>query len=98
MQVTKKTDKYTLLKDGSNYILNLGQIKKGDDTTTVLLFEGFTDLNLKGGCSCVTKTKKEIGNGDVEYTIKYTLCEKTITKTLTCNKNNITIKIIGSCT
>lgn len=97
MQITKTTNKFTFSKDGSNYVLNLGTIRKGEDTKTVLLFEGFTDLNLKGGCSCVTKKRKDLEDGKVEYSLEYTLCEKMILKTLTCINNNINIKIIGSC-
>jgi len=97
MKITKITDKYSFYKEGEGYILNLGTIRKGEDTKVELLFEGFEGLNLKGGCSCVTKTKTDLEEGKVKYTLKYTLCERDIIKTLTCTKNNINIKIIGKC-
>ena len=60
MKITKITDKYSFYKEGEGYTLNLGTIRKGEDTKVELLFEGFEDLNLKGGCSCVTKTKTDL--------------------------------------
>ena len=31
MKITKLTDKYTFYQDGNDYILTLGEIKKGDN-------------------------------------------------------------------
>ncbi len=95
--ITKTTDKYSFHQENGEYVLNFGTIKKGDDTSTDLLLEGYNNPTLTGGCSCVKKEKKVLEDSKVKYTLKYTLCERSILKTLEDISNNIKIKIIGKC-
>jgi hypothetical protein len=97
MRITKITDKYDFYQDGDYYILDLGNIIKGEDTTTELLLEGFNNPTLAGGCSCVSKTKNVLNETQVKYTLKYTLCERDVNKSLSDKVNNINIKIKGKC-
>ena len=97
MKITKTTEKYDFYQEEDYYVLNLGEIKKGEDTTTHLLLEGYKNPTLVGGCSCVSKSKEVLNEGQVKYILKYTLCERDINKTLNDKENNINIKIKGSC-
>jgi len=102
MKVSKITEKYLFYKDGNDYILNLGDIKKGDDTTTELLFEEVEDvkrLAINSTCGCTTADRNEIDSGTLSVKIKYNNCDPTFSKVLTCsnNKEAFKIKVKGSC-
>ena len=73
MKITKLTDKYTFYQDGDNYILTLGEIKKGDDTTTELLFEEVEDvtkLTVKKTCGCTTLGREEVNKNNTPISDK----------------------------
>lgn len=104
MKVTKTTEnKYLFYQDGNNYILNLGEIKKGDDTTTELLFEDVDNpekVTVRAVCGCTTTNKKIISSTSFSLNIKYTRCENPIDKTIVINEgkpNGLKIRIKGSC-
>lgn len=97
MTITKITDKYDFYQEGGDFILNFGKIKKGEDTTTEILLEGYNNPTLVGGCSCVSKSKEVLNENQVKYTLKYTLCERDINKILNDKENKINIKIKGQC-
>lgn len=100
MQIKKTTDKYLFYKDGSDYILDLGSIKKGEDTTTELLFEDVKELIVNSTCGCTVAERTELGNAKVSYKIRYKNCDASFSKVLNCynNKENFKIKIKGRCT
>ena len=102
MKITKLTDKYTFYQDGNDYILTLGEIKKGDDTTTELFFEvveDVTKLMVKKTCGCTTLGREEINKNTLKVSIKYTNCDYPISKTVICQNNKETFKILikGTC-
>lgn len=102
MKVRKTTEKYLFYQDGNDYILNLGGIKKGEDTTTELLFEeveNVKNLSVKKTCGCTTLGREEVDKNTLKILIKYTHCENPISKTVVCqnNKESFKIKIKGSC-
>ena len=103
MKVSKTTEKYLFYQDGSNYILNIGEIKNGEDTTTELLFEEVE--NVKGTtvtpkCGCTTTDKKVINNTSFSLEVKYTRCENVVDKVIVINEgkaSSFKIRIKGSC-
>ena len=102
MKITKLTDKYTFYQDGNDYILTLGEIKKGDDTTTELLFEEVEDvtkLMVKKTCGCTTLGREEINKNTLKIAIKYTNCDTVFSKVINCmnNKEPFKIRIKGTC-
>lgn len=102
MKVKKTTEKYLFYQDGNDYILNLGEIKKGDDTTTELLFEEVEDVTkliLNKTCGCTTLGREEINNNTLKIAVKYTNCDTTFSKVINCvnNKEPFKIRIKGSC-
>ena len=102
MKVSKTTDKYTFYQDGNDYILTLGEIKKGDDTTTELLFEEVEDvtkLSVNKTCNCTILGREEIDKHTLKIAVKYTNCDPTFSKVINCvnNKEPFKIKIKGSC-
>lgn len=102
MKVSKTTEKYTFYQDGSDYILTLGEIKKGDDTTTELLFEDVEDvtkLSVNKTCGCTTLGREEINKNTLKIAVKYTNCDPTFSKVINCvnNKEVFKIRIKGSC-
>ena len=102
MKVSKTSDKYLFYQDGENYILSLGEIKKGEDTTTDILFEDVEDIKLltvKKTCGCTVLDRNEIDKHTLKVSIKYTNCEYPISKTVICQNNKETFKILikGTC-
>ncbi len=99
MQITKKTEKYNFYQEGKDYILNLGSIKRGEDTTTVLHFQNTNGLTVNSTCGCTVADKKQLEDGSIEYSIKYKNCDSSFSKILNCynNKENFKIKIKGTC-
>ena len=99
MTIKKTTDKYDFYQEDNYYVLDLGNIKKGEDTTTVLLFEDINNLKVTTTCGCTATDKKELGDNKVEYKVSYNKCESTFSKTLNCENNNTNflIKIKGKC-
>ncbi len=104
MRVIKKTNnKYLFYQDGNDYILNLGAIKKGEDTSTELLFEDVEDLkklSVSATCACTVADRNEIDAHTLSVKIKYKNCDSTFSKVLNCvnNKEKFLIRIKGTCT
>ena len=103
MKVSKTTEKYILHQEGNNYILNTGEIKNGDDTTTELLFEEVVNpdkTTVRATCGCTTTNKKVIDSSSFTLNVKYTRCENVIDKTIVINEgkaDTLKIKIKGTC-
>lgn len=103
MKVSKTTEKYILYQEGINYILNIGEIKKEDDTTTELLFEEVANpekTSIRAMCGCTTTNKKVIDSSSFTLNVKYTRCENVIDKTIVINEgktDTLKIKIKGTC-
>lgn len=103
MKVTKITEnKYLFYQEGSDYILNLGTITRGEDTTTELLFENIEDvkkLSVNSTCGCSTAERTEVDNNTLRVKIKYSNCDSIFSKILNCinNKQQFKIKIKGVC-
>ena len=102
MQINKVTEKYTFYKDGSDYILNLGAIKKNEDTTTELLFtdlESASKLVINSTCGCTVAHKEVIDNTTVKVKVRYNDCGASFSKILSCRdgKNDFKIKVKGTC-
>ena len=103
MKVIKTTDKYTFYQDGNDYILALGEIKKGDDTTTGLLFEKVEDVKgatVRALCGCTIVEKNIISENSFSIQVKYTQCDPTYSKVVIINEgkpNGFKIRIKGSC-
>lgn len=104
MKVTKTTkNDYLFYQDGVNYILNIGTIKKGDDTTTELLFEDVVNpqkVSVRVACGCTTVNKTILSQSSFSLAVKYTRCETSIDKTIVINEgksDSIKIKIKGKC-
>ena len=103
MKVKKTTEKYLFYQDGNDYILNLGEIKKGEDTTTELLFEEVEDVkrtSVRALCGCTLVEKNILNENSFSIKVKYTHCETTYSKVVIVNEgkpNAFKIKIKGSC-
>lgn len=99
MKITKLTDKYDFYQEDNYYVLNLGKIKKGENTTTTLLFEDVNNLKVTATCGCTATNRKELGDNKVEYTVSYNSCDSSFSKTLNCsnNEDKFLIKIKGQC-
>lgn len=103
MQINKLSEKYDFHQDGANYILNLGEIKKGEDTTTELIISGVEDPTLafvKSTCGCTVVTPVIYPDKTVSVKVKYKECDSSFTKVLEVGYNNVKtgiIKITGKC-
>jgi hypothetical protein len=100
MQVRKITDNtYTFYQEGDNYVLNLGTIRAGEDTTTELLFENVAKLVVNNTCGCTITEENKIDKHTVSVKVKYRNCDSTFSKVLACSNSNkeFTIKIKGIC-
>ena len=101
MIIKKVTEKYHLYQEGETYYLNLGVIRKGEDTTTRL---NITDIDTKNfsvntTCGCTSSNLTVLNVGEVTVDLKYKDCDNKFTKTVKLKeKNKITLlKIIGQC-
>jgi len=103
MQVKKITDnKYTFYQNGEDYILNLGSIVRGEDTTTELLFENVEDVDklvINSTCGCTSADRNKIDKNTLSIKVKYKNCDSTFTKILACsnNRKDFKIKVTGLC-
>lgn len=103
MKVKKLTEKYLFYQEGVDYILNLGSINKGEDTTTELLFEGVNSpqkTTIKPKCGCTVVDKVILDSNSFSIKIKYTQCETIFTKIIVINEGTqeaYKIKIKGGC-
>ncbi len=101
MNIEKLTEKYTLAKEGTTWFLYLGSIKKGEDTTTKLLFTDVdsSTFNLKPTCGCLAKEQKIIDDKTVEVSVSYNQCDNPFKKTFQIKNNGkITeLKLQGTC-
>ena len=103
MKVKKITEnKYTFYQNGNDYILNLGSILRGEDTTTELLFEEVENVDklvVNTTCGCTTTERNKVDKNTLSIKVKYSNCDSTFTKVLVCSDNgkDFKIKITGSC-
>jgi len=103
MKISKITDNnYTFYQEGDDYALLLGAIKKGEDTTTELLFEDIENVNklsVGSTCQCTVADKKVIDDHTVSIKVKYKDCDATFSKVLVGNNNGkqFKIRIKGTC-
>lgn len=103
MEIKKISEKYDFYQEGANYVLNLGGIKNGEDTTTELNVSGLEDTKLfqirsTCGCTVVTPVVKE--DMSISVKVKYNNCDSSFTKVLEVLYNNVKvgiIKIKGTC-
>lgn len=101
MKLEKITDKYTLYKDNEKYILDLGSITNGEDTTTIFrVKEVLADkFSVESTCGCSTGTSNKISPVEVEISIRYKNCDSQFSKTIKLieNKKITELKIKGTC-
>lgn len=103
MEIKKISDKYDFYQEGANYVLNLGGIKNGEDTTTELNVSGFEDpklLLVKSTCGCTVVSPTINTDKTVSVKVKYNECGSSFTKVLEILYNNVKvgiIKIKGTC-
>jgi len=103
MEIVKTTEKYKFYQEGVNYILELGDIKNGENTTTELLVTGIEDSNLLqvvAHCGCTTTDKQLIDKNTQSIKISYTQCDPSFAKILEIKYKGVklgTIKLKGKC-
>lgn len=103
MKITKITgNNYTFYQEGNDYVLSLGSIKRGEDTTTEILFEeveSSENTKLSPKCGCTLVDKNIINDTSFSAKIKYTGNDSTFSKIIVINENTplqFKIKIKGT--
>ena len=97
MEIKKISEKYNFYKEQDNYVLDLGNIKRNENTTTELLISGIEDSNLlevKATCGCTSTEKLVIDKNTQTVKITYTQCDPTISKVMEIRYKNTKIGII----
>lgn len=104
MKVKKITEnKYTFYQNGNDYILNLGAMLRGEDTTTELLFEEVVNpqsVTVVAKCGCTATNKEVLSPTSFSVKVKYKECETSFSKIVVINEGKVDsfkIKITGSC-
>lgn len=104
MKVEKLTNNsYDFYKEGHNYILDIGLKKRGDNTTTELLFTDVGDVNnikLKAYCGCTTTERNNLTKNSFKEAVSYNNCDSSFSKVIGVLENNkeiFKIKIKGKC-
>lgn len=98
MEITKTTKKYSFYKEGADYILDLGNIKRAEDRTTELLFTGVEDSNfltLHPSCTCTATTERTIiDQNSLSIKLNYKNCDPTFAKTVVIKYKDVKIGLI----
>lgn len=102
MKIQKITNKFTSYLEGNDYIVDLGFVNRGDDTSVILSINGVEDTNLltihpRCGCTASNQENKET---EVLVTLRYKDCDPTFSKVVEVRYSNIVIgliKIRGRC-
>jgi len=103
MEIKKISEKYNFYQEGANYVLDLGGIKNGEDTTTELNVSGFENPNLltfHPVCGCTSSSKTVLEDLSVSIKLKYNNCDPSFAKVVEIkydNKKVGIIKIKGTC-
>lgn len=103
MEIQKVTEKYSFYKEGADYILDLGLIKRAENRTTELLISGVEDSNLltiHPSCGCTASEKTVIDINNLSVKLNYKDCDPTFSKTVVIKYKNVKIGLIklkGKC-
>lgn len=103
MQIEKITEKYTLTKEGTNYTLELGNVKNAEDKSIELLITGIEDSSLfsiEKTCGCTATEKTNIDVNTQKVKITYKQCDPSFAKVMEIKYRNVKIGIIkikGKC-
>lgn len=102
MRLEKITEAFTLYEAEGNYILDLGNFKKGAETKTKIRISEIDSDNftLVAKCGCTATNLQIVDKTTVEADIIYNNCETSFSKTveLIQNKRKLKeLKIKGKC-
>lgn len=99
MQITKITEQYEFVKEGNDYVINFGNVKKTDNKSVTLLFQHTKELILTPTCGCTLAEREDLENGDVIYKINYNQCDTSFAKTIVGSRvgGTFKIKLLGRC-
>lgn len=103
MEIQKTSVKYNLYREGADYILDLGTIKRGENTETVLLINQIEDsslLTIHPQCGCTASEVKRIDQNSLSVNLTYKNCDPSFVKVVEIKYRNVKIGIIkikGKC-
>lgn len=104
MEIQKTTVKYNFYKlDDKDYVLELGAIKRGENTKTDLLITGIEDsslLEIAKTCGCTSTDKTIVDKNTQKVSITYNQCDPSFSKVMLIKYRNVEIgkiKIKGQC-
>jgi len=103
MEITKTTEKYNFYKEGADYVLDLGTIKRAEERTTELLISGVevsNKITLHPKCGCTSSNKNIIDQNSLSVKVNYKDCDPSFAKIVEVKYNNVKvglIKIKGKC-
>ena len=103
MEITKiSNDNFTLQKQGNDYLLLMGEIKKDTPRPFTIKISGVEDsskVSVQSTCGCSTAEKTVIDGTTLTAKIAYNNCDTAFTKTIKINNNKKTtlLKIQGTC-
>jgi len=104
MKITKIEDKYTFTKQGNDYHLDLGVVKRYDDKTVALRVEGVeaNQFYLKPTCGCTVVDQKVLDSTTLIVGVRYKDCDAVINKVLEIREGETKtltglIKLTGKC-
>lgn len=103
MEIKKTSEKYNFYKEGADYVLDLGRIKRGENTKTDLLITAIEDSNLlevERTCGCLSSDKELLDKNTQKVTISYNQCDSSFAKIMVVKYRNVKIgqiKIKGQC-
>lgn len=103
MEIKKISEKYSFYKQGADYILDLGNIKRAEDRTTEILITGLENANLltvHPSCGCTGSEKRIIDINSLSVKLNYRDCDPSFAKTVVIKYSNVKIgliKITGKC-
>jgi len=103
MEITKiSNDNFTLQKQGNDYVLLMGEIKRDTPRPFTIKISGVEDSSkvaISPKCGCTSIDRTVIDGNTLTATLAYKNCDKTFVKTVEIinNKKTILLKIQGTC-
>lgn len=103
MEIKKTSEKYNFYKEDKDYVLDLGRIKRGENTKTDLLITGLEDSSLfeiKAVCGCTSTDKEIVDKSTQKVSITYNQCDSSFAKVMIIKYKNLEIgkiKVKGLC-
>lgn len=103
MNIEKTSEKYALVREGEDWVVEMGRTKQFENKTVELLISNLSDATnttVHITCGCTSPTRQEVDSTTLKVTLTYNDCDRTFSKTTNIKTNGkqiAKIKMRGEC-